>query len=464
MTESEETISVRDGDRVYTIAAKCPHWGGPLAEGLVVDGAIRCPWHHACFDLKTGAIRSGPAVVPLETGENDGKRRRAGGAPPDSVIIIGAGAAGVNAADELRREGYDGRIVMITSDTDLPFDKPNLSKDFLAGNAQPEWLSLHPADYYEDQRIELRLGVTVTSLDTAAKLITTSSGERLPFGALVLATGASPRKLNVPGAERVLYLRTQRDAEALVERAASAKRAVVIGSSFIGLEVAASLRQRGLDVTVTGPDRIPLERILGRDLGSRVRAIHEDKGVRFDLGRTLTRVDDLDADLIVAGIGVTPNVEIARAAGLAIDKGILVDEHFQTSAPDIYACGDVAQPKGGARVEHWVVAGRHGLAAARNILGHRERYGAVPFFWSAHFDVIISYVGNGAGWDAIEVDGSLDENDATVLYRRGPDVIAVATIGRDGISLAAEALMERREPVTLAGLNAFSEAHRVRTA
>jgi NADPH-dependent 2,4-dienoyl-CoA reductase/sulfur reductase-like enzyme len=250
----------------------------------------------------------------------------------------------------------------------------------------------------------------------------------------------------------------------LVERAGLAKRAVVIGSSFIGLEVAASLRTRGLDVTVTGPDHIPLERVLGRELGVRIREVHESNGVKFDLGRKLERIDDVDADLIVAGIGVTPNVDIARAAGLAVDNGILVDEHMRTSSPDIYACGDVAQPKGGARIEHWVVAGRHGLAAARNILGIRESYSAVPFFWSAHFDMIVAYVGNGAGWDAMEVDGSLAENDATILYRRGKDVIAVATIGRDGISLAAEALMERREPVTLAGLNAFREAHRVRTA
>ncbi|HVS31761.1 MAG TPA: FAD-dependent oxidoreductase [Thermoanaerobaculia bacterium] len=477
MTSNDEMLSVRDGDQVYTIGAKCPHYGGPLAEGLVIDGTIRCPWHHACFDLKTGEILSGPAVTPLPV---EGRRlggRRVGGPPlktPDSVVIVGAGAAGVNAADTLRGEGYTGRIVMISRETDLPFDKPNLSKDFLAGNAQPEWLPLHPADYYEDQRIELRLGVTVTSVDTAAKLIATSSGERLPFGALVLAIGAAPRRLSVPGAERVHYLRTQRDAEALVERAAPAKRAVIIGSSFIGLEVAASLRQRGLDVTVTGPARVPLEKILGLAVGARVRSIHETHGVKFHLGRNVERIgndaiafDDgsrLDADLIVAGVGVTPDVELARAAGLEIADGIAVNEYLETSAANVFACGDAAHPKGGPRIEHWVVAGRQGRAVARNILGKRERYGAIPFFWSAHYDVTISYVGSGAGWDTDEVDGSLEGNDATVLYKRGRDVIAVATIGRDGISLAAEALMERREPITLAGLNAFREAFRVRTA
>jgi NADPH-dependent 2,4-dienoyl-CoA reductase/sulfur reductase-like enzyme len=435
-----------------------------------VNGTIRCPWHHACFDLKTGAVLRAPALAPLERWRVDRRGDRffvaepigpvppSSSAGPESVIIIGMGASGVNVAETLRHEGYAGRIVMISREADLPYDKPNLSKDFLAGAAPAEWLPLHPREYYEDQRIELRLGVTISSLDTTAKRITTSSGERLTFDALVLATGASARMLTVDGADRVSYLRTRRDGEALVAKAASARRAVVIGSSFIGLETAASLRQKGLEVVVTSPDRVPLERVLGPEVGSRIRSIHEEHGVVFRLGHSVAAVDArgvvlddgerLDGDLIVAGIGVSPAIDLARAAGITTADGIVVNEYLETSAPDVFACGDVAswpdrRTGERLRVEHWVVAGRQGQTVARNILGKRERFGTVPFFWSAHFETVINYVGHATRWDAVEVHGSLQRNDATIVYRLTGRVQAVATIGRDRVSLAAEEAMER---------------------
>jgi apoptosis-inducing factor 3 len=231
----------------------------------------------------------------------------------------------------------------------------------------------------------------------------------------------------------------------------------IIGGSFIGLEVAASLRQRGLSVTVTSPDRIPLERVLGPEIGTRIRSIHEQHGVVFRLGRKVVGIDDhgitldnsqrVDADLIVAGIGVSPAVELARQAGIATADGIVVNEYLQTSVPDVYACGDVASwpdflSGERLRVEHWVVAGRQGQTVARNILGRKERFAAVPFFWSAHYDMVVAYVGHGAGWNSIEIDGSLDSNDAAVVYRRDGVVVAVATINRDTVSLAAEHQME----------------------
>lgn len=475
----EQILLVRDADEVHAVGATCTHYGAPLADGAVVNGTIRCPWHHACFDLKTGAVLRAPALVPLERWrvERRGERFFVAGridpvppspsAGPESVIIIGMGAAGVNVADTLRREGYAGRIVMISSETDLPYDKPNLSKDFLAGNATAEWLPLHPPEYYEDQRIELRLGVTIWSVDTTARQIMTSSGERLTFGALVLATGASARTLAVNGADRVHYLRTRRDAELLVAKAASARRAVVIGSSFIGLETAASLRQQGLEVVVTSPDRVPLERVLGPEVGSRIRSIHEEHGVVFRLGRSVAAVDAggvvlddgsrLEGDLIVAGIGVTPALDLARAAGIKVGEGIVVNECLETSVPNVFACGDVASwPDARAgtslRVEHWVVAGRQGQTVARNILGKRERFDAVPFFWSAHFDVVIAYVGHASDWQTAEVNGSLEKNNATIVYRRGPKVLAVATVGRDTISLAAEHAIERGDWTSLNAL------------
>jgi NADPH-dependent 2,4-dienoyl-CoA reductase/sulfur reductase-like enzyme len=265
----------------------------------------------------------------------------------------------------------------------------------------------------------------------------------------------------------VRYLRTRRDAELLVAEADAAHRAVVIGAGFIGLEAAASLRARGLEVVVVSPDRVPLARLFGPDIAAHIRSIHEAHGVGFRLGRNVVslsdsavRLDDgstIDADLIVAGIGVTPDLELARAAGINVDDGILVDEYLQTSAGNVYACGDAAAwpDAGGApmRVEHWVIAGRQGQTAARNILGRRERFTAVPFFWSAHFDITIGLIGNARSWDDIEIDGSLAGNDATIVYRKAGDIVAVATIGRDRVSLAAEAAMERGDRAALEELS-----------
>jgi apoptosis-inducing factor 3 len=475
-------LLARLGDEVYAVAATCTHYAGPLAEGALVNGTVRCPWHHACFDLRTGAVLRAPAPAPLARWqvERRGDRYFVAGklepeppAPspgPENVVIVGMGAAGINVAGTLRAEGYGGRIVMISRETDLPFDKPNLSKDYLAGHAPAEWLPVHPREYYDEQRIELRFGAVVTSIDTAARHITIEPDERLPFDALVFATGSEPRLLPVPH-EGVHYLRTRRDAERLVELAGTSKRAIVIGSGFIGLETAASLRQRGLEVVVISPDRLPLQRILGDEVGARILAIHEEHGVAFRFGRTVKAVeagsvilDDgsrLEGDLIVAGIGVTPAVDVARAAGIHVEKGIVVNELLETSAPHVWACGDIASwpdARSGTslRVEHWVVAGRQGQTVARNILGRRERFDAVPFFWSAHYDVTINYLGNAAGWDTVEVLGSLEKNDATIVYRRGANVLAVATIGRDNVSLAAEQAMERGD---WAALNALLSEH-----
>jgi NADPH-dependent 2,4-dienoyl-CoA reductase/sulfur reductase-like enzyme len=257
----------------------------------------------------------------------------------------------------------------------------------------------------------------------------------------------------------VLYLRTRADAERIVAVAAAGSRAVVIGSSFIGLEVAASLRAREVEVVVVAPDAIPLARILGTEVGSRIRCIHEEHGVSFRLERGVATIetgavllDDgsrIAADLVVAGIGVTPSLELAHAAGITVANGVVVNEYLETSAPNVFACGDIASwPDGRSmtslRVEHWVVATRQGQTVARNILGRRETFDAVPFFWSAHYDVTISYVGHAMAWDSIEIDGSLEENDASVSYRKGDTLLAMATIGRDRASLATEAAIERK--------------------
>jgi 3-phenylpropionate/trans-cinnamate dioxygenase ferredoxin reductase subunit len=375
------------------------------------------------------------------------------------VIIVGAGAAGDAAADMLRREGYEGPITLVGADESAPYDRPNLSKDYLAGTASEEWMPLRSPSFYEDQRIELLLDTRVASIDVTGKRVLLGDGSEREYGALLLATGASPVRLPDEqfGKSGVRYLRTLADSRALIDAAAAGGSAVVLGSSFIGLEVAASLRARGLDVHVVAPEERPLEKILGRDLGDFIRGVHESHGVVFHMGRTARgiegRVVTLDngerisADLVVAGIGVRPNDELATSAGLAVDKGIVVNELLETSAPGIFAAGDVARypdSRSGERIriEHWVVAQRMGQTAARNILGARERFDTVPFFWSRHYDDSISYVGHAAKWDDVELSGSLDRRAATVTFRAGGQVLAVATVGRDRESLEVEVALE----------------------
>ncbi|HEX7182305.1 MAG TPA: FAD-dependent oxidoreductase [Thermoanaerobaculia bacterium] len=473
---SEAVLVVRRGEEIFAIGASCTHYGGPLGEGLVVDDTVRCPWHHACFSLRTGEAVRAPALNPVacfrvdREGDRLFVRHKVDTAPhrpasrgetaPDPVVIVGAGAAGNAVAETLRKEGYGGRIVMIGPEPDLPYDRPNLSKDYLAGTAQEEWIPLHPREFYDEQRIELVLGAAVKSIDLSGKTVTLEDSRTLGWDALVLATGAEPVRLSIPGADlpHVHLLRSLADSRTIIEKAKEAKRAVVVGASFIGLEVAASLRGRGLAVTVVAPDERPLGRVMGPELGDFIRGVHDEHGVVFKLGTKPAAITDTEvrlesgetvpADLVVVGVGVRPRVALAEAAGLAVDNGVVVDELLRASAPGVWAVGDIARwpdPHSGERirVEHWVVAERQGQTAARNLLGRGERFDAVPFFWSQHYDVSINYVGHAAKWDAIEVSGSLAERSAVVTFRSGGRTAAVATVFRDQESLEAELAMER---------------------
>ncbi len=468
---AEAVLLARQGDEVFAVGASCTHYGGPLSEGLLVGHTVRCPLHHACFDLRTGEPQRPPALnpVPCWHVERQGnrvfvreKRKPPATAPAHSsgsIVILGGGAAGNSAAETLRRDGHIGRITMISADTSVPYDRPNLSKDYLAGSAPEEWLPLRSPEFYTQHNIDLRLGVRAVAINRAERHLELEDGTRQPYDTLLIATGAEPVRLDLPGKDlpHIHYLRSLADSRAIVQKATTARSVVVIGASFIGLEVAAALRARNLDVHVVAPDAIPMQKVLGPEIGNFVRRLHEEHGVQFHLGTTVAAIDPhrvtlnsgdtLAADLVVVGIGVRPALSLAEQAGLRIDRGVVVDQHLRTGDPHIFAAGDLARwpvaDGGSLRVEHWVVAERQGQIAARNMMGRREPFDAVPFFWSAHYDVSILYVGHAEKWDAIEIDGKLEQKDCRATYRHDGKILAIATIGRDLESLRAELAFEQ---------------------
>jgi len=478
----EAVLIVKDKGALLAVAATCSHYGGPLGEGLIADGKVHCPWHHACFDLRTGQVEGPPALNPIacfrvervdgriRVGERlEAPRPPARSGAPEKIVIVGAGASGHYAAETLRRRGYTGSVTLFGRDPAAPYDRPNLSKDFLAGNAPEEWIPLRPDDYYAEHGIVLEkgAGAEVARIDVSGHSIELAGGRRVSFDRLLLATGADPVPLGVPGAAapHVHLLRSLEDCRRLIAAAGRARRVVLVGSGFIGLEAAAALRTRGLEVSVISPDKTPLGRVLGDRVGAFLRALHEQHGVTFHLGESVARIEAdavvtdsglrVPADLVLVAIGVRPAVALAEAAGLKIDRGVVVDAHLETSAPGIFAAGDAARypdPRSGKpiRVEHWAVAQSMGAAAARNMLGDKRPFLEVPFFWSVHYDVTLSYVGHAEDVTDATVDGRLEDRDCRVEYRENGERAAVLTIGRDRQSLEAEqsqrAKMVRKTP------------------
>ena len=476
----EAVLLARRGDEFFAIGSSCSHYGGPLADGLVVADTVRCPWHHARFSLRTGEAVAAPAFNPVScwrVQKRDGKawvsekiepteqrsaaKARGASENAERVVIVGGGAAAFATAEMLRREGFAGSVTLLSADDAAPYDRPNCSKDYLAGNAPEDWIPLKPPEFYREHAIDIVLGTDVTGIDIKAHQVAIAGGRNVAFDKLVLATGAEPIRLDIPGANEphVHTLRSLGDARAIIAHAKQAQRVVVVGASFIGLEVAASLRARELEVHVVAPERRPMERVLGREFGDFIRALHEEHGVVFHLEETVTAIEGknvrlkggttLPADLVIVGIGVRPRIQLAEQAGLTIDRGVAVNAYLETSAPGIYAAGDIARwpdPHSGEplRIEHWVVAERQGQTVARNILGRRERFADIPFFWSQHYDLPINYVGHAEKWDALEIEGDIKARDCVVRYRRDGKLLAVASIYRDVDSLKEEWAMERR--------------------
>jgi len=470
----DEVLLVRQGGKLFALSAHCTHYHGPLADGLLVGDTVRCPWHHAHFNLRTGEAIAAPALSPLgcwQVDERDGKIVVAGketqaaakstGSGDRRIVIVGGGAAGFAAAEMLRRRGFAGSVTIVSGDDAAPVDRPNLSKDYLAGSAPEDWVPLRGDDWYSENAIDLKLKSEVTALDTKVNDLTLDNGSKIKFDKLLIATGAEPVKLDIPGAtqKHVHTLRSLSDCRGIIAQAKVAKRAVVVGASFIGLETAAALRARDIEVHVVAPEKRPLERVFGPQLGDFIRALHEEHGVKFHLEDTVTAIDGrraalksggaLDADLVVIGVGVRPRLALAEKAGIAIDKGVSVNEFMETSVAGVYAAGDIARwpdPISGQRirVEHWVVAERQGQVAALNMMGIRTPFRSAPFFWSQHYDVPINYVGHAESWDAIDIDGDPTKRDCVLRYRKGGRVLAVASIYRDKESLEAGVSMERQ--------------------
>ena len=475
----EAVLIARRGEELFAIGATCTHYGGPLSEGLMVGNTVRCPWHHACFSLRTGEALAAPALSAVacwrvarkegrlvvtgrapETTPQRSSRQRSAGSGAERIVIVGGGAAGFAAAEMLRRDGFDGALSLVSADDAAPYDRPNLSKDYLAGTAPEEWIPMRPAEFYQDNDIDLRLGTEAKSIDAAGRRVTLANGETLSFAKLLLATGAEPLRLRCPGADlpHVRCLRSLTDCRSIRDVAQPGTRAVIVGASFIGLEAAGALRRRQVEVHVVAPEARPMERVLGPALGDFVRSLHESQGVTFHLGRTAGAIDEravrlddgarLEADLVLVGIGVRPRLALAESAGLTIDRGVVVNEYLETSAPGIFAAGDIARwsdPHSGERlrIEHWVVAERHGQTAAHNMLGRRERFASVPFFWTQHYDVSIDYVGHAASWDSIEQQGDPGARDVALRFRRNERTLALATIFRGRESLEAELAMQQ---------------------
>ncbi len=486
--EKEEVYMVRAGGKIRALAHLCPHYECKLEEGLLLGEVIVCRCHGARFNAATGAVLSPPAITPLATYpvrvEDGAVFVGARVKPPlpkveikekRLFLIVGGGAAGNMAAETLRREGFSGRIVMITPEADLPYDRPNLSKEFIAGTAKPEWLPLRDRDFYANQQIEIVTGRRVISLSARQKSVTLDDGSAMVYDKVLLATGAAPRVLSVPGAksEVCFSLRSLADARQIDKAASGAKSAALIGGGFITMELAGSLRERGLSVTVIAPEALPLARVLGDALALHLKGLHQEKGVVFHMGKTVTRISTekkgavltlsdgskVTADFVVAGIGVQPAVDYLAGTDLVQSGGVPVNGQLRTRYPDIFAAGDIAlvpSPagfsrsrggNGGYRFEHWVAAERMGMHAARAMLGSEEPFMEVPFFWTRQAGVSVKYVGFGGEWEQVLYRGDAAGAKFAVGFFRGGVLMAAAGIGMPNDIAAIEALMRKRAPV-----------------
>ena len=475
-----EILVGRFGGTYYATGADCPHYGAPLEDGAIHHDRCVCPWHHAAFTLTDGKLEDPPAFDGLPTyridvdGDNlvvelpersPVATSSPGGADPDVdrrvFAVVGAGAAGAAAAETLRQCGFKGRIVLVTREDQLPYDRTLLSKAYMASEDTKGWIPLRRRDFYENADVEVLTGRCVSRIDTRDHGIHLAGGWTLNYDKLLLAMGSVPKTLDVPGADldNVMTLRTLADCRRILKAVGNARRAVIVGASFIGMECAASLRQRDLDVTVAAPEKIPFEPLLGRALGEKLHDLHTSNGVAFRLGHTVSRfegngsvqaavLDDgtrLEADLVIVGIGVRPATDILQDIACNSDGGINVTASMQVEGGDgdVYAAGDIAcmpdKRTGGAfRFEHWRTAQQQGRVAAANMAGRSTAYNGVPFFWTGQFGMKLRYSGHAPEWDEIIVHGDLQNARFLAYFVVDNCVRAVVGSGRDAEQAAVE--------------------------
>jgi 3-phenylpropionate/trans-cinnamate dioxygenase ferredoxin reductase subunit len=383
-------------------------------------------------------------------------------------VIVGAGLAGAKAAEALREEGHDGPIVLVGEEPERPYERPPLSKDYLRGESEREKAYVHPAAFYDEHDIDLRTGTGVERIDTGERAVELAGGERLPYDRLLLATGAEPRRVRVPGAdlEGIHHLRDFADSDALAALLTPGRRVVVIGAGWIGCEVAASARQKGLEVALVEMGDVPLERVLGREVGSIYADIHRDHGVDLHTGARLDAFEGggrvervrlgsgavLDCDFVVVGIGVTPRIRLAEEAGVDVGDGVLVSQRLETSAPGVFAAGDVANafhPFFGRklRVEHWANALNQPATAARAMLGKPASYDRLPYFFSDQYDVGMEYTGHAVDWDEVVLRGDPGTREFIAFWLRAGRVLAGMNVNVWDVTDSIKALITSRGPV-----------------
>ena len=489
--EGKPVVIGRIDDMYYAVAGNCSHYGAPLDKGVLKGTNLICPWHHACFDIRSGERLEPPALnnlwhypLRIEEGDvmvtlpHDNQTE-----PPtrtissdETIVIIGGGAAGNAAAEELCRANYAGKIVILNAVETVPLDRPNLSKDYLAGEAQPDWLPLRDEKWYAARTIDLQRNTSVARINPSEHTVVTKDGKSIAYNKLLLATGATPRNLkDTPGTDlgNVFLLRELRDSDNIIEASKDAKKAVVIGASFIGMEVAASLAKgRKLSVTVVAPEALPFERILGPEIGRMFQTEHEANGVQFQLrsevaeikgkGKNVASVvlksgEEIAADLVVIGVGVQPTTDYLTEPGLRMndkDHSVEVNGRLQTSHPDIYAAGDIArwnnEHGNSQRIEHWRAAQQQGIVAARNMVGRADEITAhVPFFWTTQWDIELRYVGHAEQWDEIIYRGHPQDKDFLAFYVAKRQLLAAAGLERDADMDAIELILRDRLPLSL---------------
>lgn len=469
----------------YALGCCCTHYGAPLANGILSGERIVCPWHNAVFHAETGDLQDPPALsalpkyevriegddVMVKLPEKIRSRRTPEMVTHDpqsdsrTFVIVGAGAAGNAAAQTLREDGYQGRIVMITAESQLPYDRPNLSKAYLEGKASAEWMPLRSEKFYQKYGIELMRLQKVTNVDITKKLITFEDGGQLRYDSVLLATGSVPRRLEIPGSDlnNIFTLRSHDDADKIIAACQQASRVAVVGASFIGIETAFSLSQRELDVTVIAPETVPFEQVFGKGIGTLVEKIHQDNGITFKLGRTVAKFEGsekveallldnnerVEADVVVIGIGVRPNTDFLDGLALQSDGSIKVDASLQ-AAEDVYAAGDIAtfpdwRSGEDIRIEHWRMAEQQGRVAAHNMAGKKTVYDSVPFFWTKQGDLNIKYVGHAQKWDNLIIQGDIAAQDCLVFYVKQNQVLAAAGINRGKEIGAIQELMRLKK-------------------